>query len=65
MSTNHDTTEPALSDEQVEAFVVDGCVRLDAAFPRELADAGRARLWADLDADPDDPGSRRDRPIRQ
>ena len=57
MTTDHATAHPPLTDDQVEAFVADGCVRLDAAFPRELADAGRTRLWADLDVDPDDPST--------
>ena len=55
MTTDHHDIRPPLDDVQVEAFVADGCVRLDAAFPRELAAAGRVRLWADLDEDPDDP----------
>lgn len=46
---------PALSDEEVAAFEADGCVRLAGAFSPELARAGREILWADLDADPDDP----------
>lgn len=55
MTTDLDHIHPPFDDDQVEAFITDGCVRLDAAFPRELAAAGRARLWTDLDADPDDP----------
>ncbi len=35
---------PALSDAQIAAFIADGFVRLDNAFPRELADEGRAIL---------------------
>jgi hypothetical protein len=35
-----------LSDAQVRRFVDDGFVRLDAAFPRELADECRAPLPA-------------------
>lgn len=46
---------PALSAEQVTRFIRDGFVRLDGAFPRELADQGRAILWRDTKCDPDDP----------
>lgn len=35
----------ALSAAQIEQFVHDGFVRLDGAFPRELADACRRVLW--------------------
>jgi hypothetical protein len=37
--------EAALSELQVESFVRDGFVRIDGAFPRELADACRRILW--------------------
>lgn len=50
-----DETMPALSAEQVTRFIRDGFVRLDGAFPRELADQGRAILWRDTKCDPDDP----------
>ncbi|ASU83827.1 phytanoyl-CoA dioxygenase [Nocardiopsis gilva YIM 90087] len=46
---------PALTDEQVERFISDGFVHLEEAFPRELADEGRAYLWAATGKDPDDP----------
>lgn len=35
----------ALSAAQIEQFVHDGFVRIDGAFPRELADACRSILW--------------------
>ncbi len=38
-------TAPPLTPSQLEQFVVDGFVRIDAAFPRELADQARAILW--------------------
>ena len=47
-------TSFALTSEQISSFVDDGFVRLDNAFPRELADAGRAILWRDTGCDPDD-----------
>jgi hypothetical protein len=46
---------PPFTPAQIETFIVDGAVRLDAAFPRETADAGRAILWRDTGASPDDP----------
>jgi hypothetical protein len=53
---SHETMH-ALSDEQVTRFIRDGFVRLDGAFPRELADQGRAILWRDTKCDPDDPAT--------
>jgi hypothetical protein len=46
---------PALSEAQIQQFVRDGFVRIDHAFPRELADQGRAILWCDLPCDPEKP----------
>ena len=44
------TSKPAraLSDAQIEQFIQDGFVRIDRAFPRELAEQGRtiARPYA-------------------
>jgi hypothetical protein len=45
----------ALSDTQIQQFIRDGFVRIDRAFPRKLADQGRAILWRDTGCDPDDP----------
>jgi hypothetical protein len=47
----------ALSDDQIQRFVLDGFVRIDRAFPRELADEARAILWRDTGCDPHDPGT--------
>ena len=47
----------ALSDAQIQAFVDDGFVRIDEAFPRHLADEGRAILWRDLPGDARDPAT--------
>lgn len=41
-----------LSRSQVQQFIEQGFVRIDHAFPRELADAGRAIMWRDLPFDP-------------
>jgi hypothetical protein len=38
-------------------FIRDGFVRIDEAFPRELADEGRAILWRDTGCDPDNPAT--------
>ncbi|MBC8093010.1 MAG: phytanoyl-CoA dioxygenase family protein [Pseudonocardia sp.] len=43
-----------LTTEQIDRFVDDGFVRLDGAFPREIADAGRALLWERTGCDPHD-----------
>jgi hypothetical protein len=52
-----DEAMPALSGEQIARFIEDGFVRLDRAFPRELAEEGRAILWRDTKCDPDDPAT--------
>lgn len=41
----------------VEAFQRDGFLRIDGAFPRELAAAGREILWKDTGCDPHDPAT--------
>ena len=46
-----------MDDEQVRRFVEDGFVRVDAAFPREVADAARAILWPETGNDPADPAT--------
>lgn len=46
-----------LSGEQVERFIEDGCVRLDRAFPRRIADSGLAALWQAAGCDPRDPAT--------
>jgi hypothetical protein len=54
MPTSRDTTR-ALSAAQIDAFITDGFVRIDAAFPTHLADTARARLWRDTGCNPNDP----------
>lgn len=44
-----------LTDDHVEAFISDGFVRIDDAFPAELAAEARAVLWRDMGLDPADP----------
>ena len=48
---------PTLTAAQIDAFITNGYVRLDDAFPAELADAGRAILWHDTGCDPDNPAT--------
>ncbi len=47
----------ALSDAQIQSFILDGFVRIDGAFPRALANEARAILWRDLGLDPDGPAT--------
>jgi hypothetical protein len=48
---------PAIDDAQIKRFIEDGFIRLDRAFPRELADEGRELLWCDTGCDPHDPAT--------
>jgi hypothetical protein len=50
-------TLPALSPAQIEQFVTDGFVRIDAAFPADIAAECRRILWADTGCDPNDPST--------
>lgn len=47
----------ALSNAQVEQFIRDGFIRIDSAFPQELATEGRAIMWRDIPFDPHDPAT--------
>jgi len=46
-----------LSSQQVAQFIADGYVRIDRAFPKELAAQGREILWRDLDCSQFDSGT--------
>lgn len=46
-----------LSQEQINQFVADGYIKLEQAFPSELAEEICQILWKDLDGQPDDPVS--------
>ncbi|QDE69516.1 phytanoyl-CoA dioxygenase family protein [Myxococcus xanthus] len=46
-----------LSPGEVEQFIERGFVRLDQAFPRELADTCRELLWRDTGCAPDNPAT--------
>ena len=50
-------TAQVLSDGQIRQFIRDGFVKIGHAFPRELADQGRAILWRDTGCDPADPAT--------
>lgn len=50
-------SEVGLSAAQIDTFVHRGFVRLDEAFPRELADACRAILWRATGCREDDPST--------
>jgi hypothetical protein len=44
-----------LSDAQIQQFIRDGFLKIEAAFPRDLADQGRSILWWDTGCDKGDP----------
>ncbi len=48
---------PTLNEGQVEQFIEDGFVRVNEAFPRSVADAGRALLWRMSGMSADDPST--------
>lgn len=55
MSDIHDIAPRVLGDAEVQQFIDDGFVRIDHAFPRDLAEEARAILWRDTGCDPHDP----------
>jgi len=46
-----------LAPEQIESFVRDGYVHIEQAFPRLVADQGRALLWNEIGLSPNEPAS--------
>ncbi|GAB4008622.1 phytanoyl-CoA dioxygenase family protein [Spirosoma migulaei] len=46
-----------LDNTQIQEFIQNGFVRIDEAFSEELAQEGRAILWADTGCDPEDPST--------
>jgi len=46
-----------LNEAHADAFIRDGFLRIDNAFPRELADQARAILWRDTGCDPHEPST--------
>jgi hypothetical protein len=47
----------ALSEADPDQFIQNGFVRIEAGFPRELADTARALLWRDTGCEPGDPST--------
>jgi len=47
----------ALSNAQVAQFIRDGFIRVDRAFPRQLAEEGCEIMWRDIPFDPHDPAT--------
>jgi hypothetical protein len=50
-----DSGARALSDAQIQQFIRDGFLKIEAAFPRDLADQCRSILWRDTSCDEGDP----------
>ncbi|MDA4133240.1 MAG: hypothetical protein OK454_08985, partial [Thaumarchaeota archaeon] len=46
---------PTLTPEEIESFITNGFVHVKMGFPREVADEGRALLWAEMGLSPEDP----------
>ena len=46
-----------MTPDDINRFIHDGFVRIDRAFPRELADQGRAILWTETGCDPSNPST--------
>jgi hypothetical protein len=57
MITFRSNSSFGLRDSQIEQFITDGFTHLERAFPKELADEGRAILWRDTGCDPQDPST--------
>lgn len=57
MTTPYPAPMSVLSDAQVHQFIEEGFVRLDDAFPGQVADAARDILWRDTGCSPDDPAT--------
>lgn len=55
--TAHDNFPRALDDADIDNFIRDGFVRIDHAFPRQVANEARAILWRDTGCDPADPAT--------
>lgn len=47
----------ALGNAQVEQFIRDGFIRIERAFPRELAEQACAIMWRDIPCDPHSPAT--------
>ena len=49
------TEHIGLTDQQVQAFIDDGFVKLENAFSTDLAKQCRDELWVDIGLSPDEP----------
>jgi hypothetical protein len=49
--------EEVLNSAQIKQFIEEGFVRIDNAFPAELATEVRRILWKDMNGDPNDPST--------
>lgn len=47
----------ALTDTEIQGFIEKGFVRINNAFPKEVADQGREILWKETGCDPNDPAT--------
>jgi hypothetical protein len=63
-STPDSDATRVLSDAEIERFIRDGFVKIEAAFGRDLADQGRSILWRDTGCAEDDPTTWRNPVIR-
>lgn len=52
---DHNNHGPRIGAAEIDRFIHDGFLRLDNAFPAELAAQGRDFLWRDTGCSPDDP----------
>jgi hypothetical protein len=46
-----------LGNTQIDRFIEDGFVKIEGAFPKEIAAQARSILWKDTGRDPDDPAT--------
>jgi hypothetical protein len=53
-----------MTETEVQSFITKSFVRIDAAFARETADAGRAILWERTGCDQNDPATWRKPAVR-
>jgi hypothetical protein len=53
--THDSDSSPGLSDAQMQQFIRDGFVKIEAGFPRDFAEQGRSILWRDTGCDEADP----------
>jgi hypothetical protein len=54
-STSTTTSFSYFGEDRIQQFIHDGFVKVEAAFPRDLADLARSILWRDTGCDEHDP----------